>query len=207
MTDLNFSVIISIIMMSMILILTLSIKLQLTVKAGKVNKFCGKYALSAYKKPGKVILGDRVLDASGMEILRVRGNSMKDYGILTNKQVYVRPYEDDQEKENINTYPVMVFTITDHNTWDSIYKLRKFVGYVDLHGVDWHQVYHTHEPGIRIKIGEDSFVRRCSEKAQNEEIRDLNRCILSETYNEDSAEYEYSLHPIGNLYGKVCYVK
>lgn len=207
MTDFNFSVIICIIMVSMILILTLSIRLQLTVKAGKVTKFCGKYALSAYKKPGKVILGDRVVDASSMEILRVRGNSMRDYGIHSNNQVYVRPYENDQEKENINTYPVMVFSITEHNTWDSIYKLRKFVSYVDLHDVDWHQVYQEHEPGTRIKIGEDAFVRRCTEKAQNVEIRELNRCILSETYNEDSAEYEYSLHPIGNLYGKVCYVK
>lgn len=207
MTDFNFSVIISIIMVSMILILALSIRLQLTVKAGKVTKFCGKYALSAYTKPGKVILGDRIVDASSMEILRVRGNSMKDYGIRSNNQVYVCPYKNDLDKENIDTHPVMVFTITDHNILDSMYKLRKFVSYVDLHEVDWHQVYLLHEPGTRIKIGEDVFVKRCLEKAQNEEIRNLDRCILSETYNEVSGEYEYSLHPISNLYGKVCYVK
>ena len=70
MTDFNFSVIISIIMISMILILAMSIRLQLTVKARKVTKSCGKYALSAYKKPGKVILGDRVVVPSWLEEIK-----------------------------------------------------------------------------------------------------------------------------------------
>ena len=205
MNDFNFSIIISIIMVSMMVILLLSIKLQLTVKAGKVTKFCGKYALAAYKKPGKVAIGNRIVDASNMEILRVRGNSMKDYGIHTNNQVYVKPYSD-EERVNITTHPVMVFNITNHKSLDSIYKLRKFVCYVNLNGVDWRQVYNENHLDDRIKIAEDIFVKRCVEKSQKDELRGLDRCILSETYNEESGEYEYSLHSIGNLYAKVCFV-
>ena len=50
MTDFNFSIIIVFIMFSMIAILLLSIKLELTVKAGKVTKYCGKYAVVAYQE-------------------------------------------------------------------------------------------------------------------------------------------------------------
>ena len=205
MNDFNFSIIMSIIMVSMMVILLLSIKLQLTVKAGKVTKFCGKYALAAYKKPGKVSIGDRLVDASNMEILRVRGNSMRDYGIHTNNQVYVKPFSD-EEKVNITTHPVMVFNITNHKSFDSIYKLRKFVCYVNLNGVDWRQVYNDNHLNDRIKVAEDIFVSRCVEKSQKDELRGIDRCILSETYNEDSGEYEYSLHSIGSLYAKVCFV-
>ena len=205
MTDFNFSIIIVFIMFSMIAILLLSIKLELTDKAGKVTKYCGKYAFVAYRKPDKVILGNHVVDASDLEILRVRGNSMRDYGILSGNQVYVKPYGE-EERNHIDTYPVMVFYIKNHKPWDSIYKLRKFVGYVDLNNVNWNQVYREHEPGRRIKNDEDTFVRKCIEKSQKEEIRGLNRCVLSETYNEDSGEYEYSLHSIGDLYAKVCFV-
>lgn len=205
MNDLNFSIIISVVMVSMIAILLMSIRLQLTVKAGKVTKFCGKYALAAYRKPERVALGDRLVDASDMEILRVRGNSMKDYGIHTNNQVYVKPYKD-EEKNSITTHPVMVFNITNHKSFDSIYKLRKFVCYVSLNDVNWNQVYNDNLQNNRIKITEDVFVRRCMEKSQKEGIRGLNRCILSETYNEESGDYEYSLHSIGNLYAKVCFV-
>ena len=190
----------------MMVILLLSIKLQLTVKAGKVTKFCGKYALVAYRKADKVIIGDHVVDASDMEILRVRGNSMKDYGIHTNNQVFVKPYRD-EEKGNIQTHPVMVLNISDHKSWDSLYKLRKFVGYVDLNDVDWTQIFNNYNQDNRIKIDERTFVAKCTEKSQKESIRGLDRCILSETFNEDSGDYEYSLHPIGSLYAKVCYVK
>lgn len=183
----------------------MSMKLQLTVKAGKVTKFCGKYALSEYYKPGKVMLGDRIVDANGMEVLRVKGNSMRDYGIRSGNQVFVKIYHTEDEKESIKTYPVMVINIRNHRRCDSIYKLRKFVSYVDLNAVDWSKVYNNSHN--RIKVTEQEFVERCITKSQKDNVRGLNRCILSETYNEDKALYEYSLHPITELYAKVCYVK
>ena len=205
MTDLNFAIVFSIIMVSLMLILMLSIKLQFTVKAGSVSKYCRRYAVSSYNASPKAVLDDKVVDISDLTSFRVCGNSMKDSNICSGNTVYVSVYQSELEKEQIDTYPVMVITINDPKPWDSMYKLRKFVCYVDLKNTDWHKVYNDHND--RIKVEEELFVKGCSRKKERKELQGLDKCILSETFDEYASEYKYSLHPIANLYGKVCYVR
>ena len=62
---------------------------------------------------------------SGLDYLYVYGNSMKDYNIFNGQYVFVDPYQTMDEKQSIQTHPVLVFDITEQKI-QSKYKLRKF---------------------------------------------------------------------------------
>lgn len=126
---------------------------------------------------------------------------MKDYDIFDGQVVYVSPLNEVQ-KDTISNYPVVVFHIHDMK-WQSSYKLRKFVSYVDNpSAADWQNIYTTlHE---KIKISEEDFLSEMQRKL-NKLNHPTSRYILFETYDEDTLQYRYSLHPVDSLYAKAVY--
>lgn len=205
MTTTCFAILFVVVMISIIAMLLLSVSLIPTVKAGKVDKFCFRYELSEGQKSDKVINGDHVLSIQGLSMFAVRGNSMFDYGIRDCSHVYVKPLSI-EEKNNITTRPVIVFDIENGPKIQSFYKLRKFVDYIDnIETADWTITYNKLKENFNIKLSEESFVQMLNQKVAKIANKS-GRFVLSETYNEDSLVYEYSLHPVNSIYGKVRYV-
>jgi len=172
-------------------------------KAGKVSKFYWKYKLLFGKSPKVVECMGMKVDVSSYKVLYVYGNSMKDYEIHNGQEVLVSEYVTERQKESIEDYPVLVFHIYNMKC-QSPYKLRKFVGYVkDPANADWQNVYNRFKD--RIRISESHFISECKEKQSK--LKQLKeQYILSETYDEDSATYRYSMHPVSSLYARVDYV-
>ena len=87
--------------------------------------------------------------------------------------------------------------------YQSSYKLRKFVGYVDNPQTDNTNELYTRFSD-RIKISQDEFVTEIMNKKEKLS-NPSERHILSETYDEDTDKYRYSLHPVSSLYAKALY--
>ncbi|MDE5612602.1 MAG: hypothetical protein K2I90_11370 [Odoribacter sp.] len=126
---------------------------------------------------------------------------MKDYNILNGQYIFVEPYKTMESKQSIQTYPVLVFEITEQKI-QSKYKLRKFVSYIKPNNVDWDVVYTNNKS--RIKISQQDFVQECSKKENRLKNKESDY-ILSETFDEEKGRCSYSLHPIETLYAKVKY--
>ncbi|MBR4854251.1 MAG: hypothetical protein IKU88_05940 [Alistipes sp.] len=199
--NIAFFVIISILLLSPLLSFILDLRLVLVAKAGKVDKFFLRYKLSSCKIPKEIKCGNDTIAVSKLSHLYVHGNSMKDYNILNGQYVFVEPYNTTEAKQSIQTYPVLVFDITEQ-TIQSKYKLRKFVSYINIDNVDWINVYT--ENHSRIKISQEVFVQECIEKVNKLDHSDPNY-ILSETFDEEKDRCSYSLHPVKTLYAKVKY--
>ena len=170
-------------------------------KAGKVDKFFWKYKLSSCKIPKEIKCGNDTIVVSGLNHLYVYGNSMKDYNILNGQYVFVDPYKTMYEKQSIETYPVLVFDITEQKI-QSKYKLRKFVCYINLNNVDWNAVYT--DCSSRIRVSQKDFIQECIKKGSSLKNKG-SKYILSETFDEEKERYSYSLHPVECLYAKVKY--
>jgi len=207
MTALSFSIIFGIIMSVSILMMILSLKPIPTVKAGKVDKFSFRYDFTGSKKSDKVICGDRVYSTEGLTVLSVKGNSMSAYGIRTNSFVYVEPMTDSKMKNSITTHPVVVFTIVDGSKIQSQYKLRKFVRYVDnIANADWATVYDEVGDNFTMRLSKEDFMEMMKMKVEKTTDDKSLRFVISETLNEQSSQYEYSLHTVDTIFGKVRYV-
>ncbi|MBD5292823.1 MAG: hypothetical protein HDS23_06210 [Bacteroides sp.] len=198
----GFIIVISIILIIQIISICSFIRFCPVAKAGKVTKFYWKYKLLFGKEPNTIICDGEKINVSSYEELYVHGNSMIDYDIHNGQKVFVSVF-DNQEKQSIEGYPVLAFHIYNMKC-QSPYKLRKFVGYIDdINARNWVDLYHRYRE--RIKINETQFVSDLNKK----NVNDLNlaeRYILSETYEDDSNVYRYSLHPVSSLYAKVMYV-
>lgn len=198
----GFIIVISIILIIQIISICSFIRFCPVAKAGKVSKFYWKFKLLYGKEPNTIVCDGEQINVSSYEELYVHGNSMKDYDIHNGQKVLVSVFKD-QEKQSIEGFPVLAFHIYNMKC-QSPYKLRKFVGYVDdIKARNWVDLYNRYSE--RIKIDETQFVSDLNKK----NINDLNspeRYILSETYEDDSNIYRYSLHPVSSLYAKVMYV-
>lgn len=199
--NISFFVIISILLLSPLLSFILDLRLVLSAKAGKVDKFFLRYKLSSCKKPKEIKCGNDTIIVSGLKDLYVYGNSMKDYSILNGQYVFVEPYNTMNAKQSIQTYPVLVFDITEQKI-QSKYKLRKFVSYIKIDNVNWKNVYE--ENRSRIKISQEIFISECIEKVKKLDNVSIDY-ILSETFDEEKGRCSYSLHPVETLYAKVKY--
>lgn len=199
--NIAFFVIISILLLSPLLNFILDLRLILVAKAGKVDKFFWRYKLSSCKRPKEIKCGNDTIVVSGLDYLYVYGNSMKDYNILNGQYVFVEPYSTMDAKQSIQTYPVLVFDITEQKI-QSKYKLRKFVSYIRIDNTDWANVYA--ENRSRIKIPQEIFISECVEKVNKLDNVNLDY-ILSETFDEGKGRCSYSLHPVETLYAKVKY--
>lgn len=198
----SFIIVISIILIVQIVSICSFIRFCPVAKAGKVSKFYWKYKMLFGKEPSVIECDGEKVDVSSYKELYVHGNSMKDYNIHNGQEVLVSEYGSLQQKNAINDFPVLVFHIYNMK-YQSPYKLRKFVGYVDTPGnTDWANFYDRLRD--RIKIDKDQFIATLKEKEINLSQPD-ERHILSETYDEDSNVYRYSLHPVNSLYAKVMY--
>lgn len=198
----SFIIIISIILIVQIISICSFARLCPVAKAGKVSKFYWKYKLLFGKEPNTIVCDGTKIDVSTYKELYVYGNSMKDYDIHNGQKVLVSEYKSAEQKNQIEGYPVLVFHIYNMK-YQSPYKLRKFVGYVDeLGDMDWNYFYDRLND--RIKIDKAQFVSGLKEKESNL-TQKHNRHILSETYDEDTGIYRYSLHPVNSLYAKVMY--
>jgi hypothetical protein len=132
---------------------------------------------------------------------------MSDYGIHTNSFVYAEPMTDDKTKNSITTHPVVVFNIVDGSKIQSQYELGKFVCYVDnIANADWGAVYDKVCDNFTIRLSKRDFIEMMKVKVEKTADDKSLRFAISETLNEQLFQYEYSLHAVCTIFGKVRYV-
>ena len=173
-------------------------------KAGKVDKYCPARKSVIGNIPQEAEIDGVTVDLSHCEVMLVCGNSMKDYNIFNNQRIYVKKYSTDAEKNSIERYPVLVFSIIDPPEGDALYKLRKFVGYIADVNTSAEEAYELYSQRIRIprEVFLTQYERKCRKLA---DANCASRLVLSETYDEDAHETTYSLHHVSTIYGKVEY--
>ena len=197
----SFIIVISIILIIQLIGILSSFSLRPVVKAGNVSKFYWKYKFLFGKQPKEILYNGNKVNVASYVALYVYGNSMQDYNIHTGQEVFVEPLND-MQKDSITTYPVLVFYI-DNMKFQSDYKLRKFVRYIDdPSNTNWEGIYA--ELQTRIKISNEAFVSEMHNKTAKL-TNPSTRHILSETYDEERQVYRYSMHPVSSLYAKVLY--
>ncbi|MCR4808629.1 MAG: hypothetical protein K5896_02070 [Prevotella sp.] len=187
-----------------IILLASGLHWQKVVKAGDADDFCFGFQITMKSCPEhyiKIEDRDQSENVDSLCCMYVNGNSMKDYDIYDGQQVLVLPYRD-EERNSISHFPVIVLNIQNGMWLDSKYKLRKFVGYVDIAALDAKALYATYKN--RIRISEERFTERIERKLSKLGETE-GRYILSETFKEKIQGYDYSLHPIDTLYAKVVY--
>ena len=180
-------------MLGLVLFLVANIQFYPVVKAGKVSKICARKRIVFCN----VRRSSSEADGNYVRMV-VNGNSMKDYKISDGQIVIVKKYSD-EETANIQTHPVIVFSIKNNpNANDAEYKLRKYVGIIGTRNCE--ELYNTYQE--RIKISKEKFIAQCMLKF--EKLGGVSEAlVLSETYDEDKFETVYSMHPISSIYGKV----
>lgn len=171
-------------------------------KAGKVNKPYPMVRLMFGKKPCKIRCQGEIINTSSLQCLYVHGNSMIDYSINDGDYIFIEKFNNDNEKLHITGFPVVVFLIKNPK-WQSKYKVRKFVGYVNDND-DWNEVFTKYED--RIKVDSQTFVDECKRKIDSiKKTSTEQTLVLSETYDDTTKRHLYSLHPVKFLFGKVRY--
>lgn len=201
----SFLIIMALIAVSQIAILWLSLRKVNTVKAGNVFKSSPAVKWRVGCKPDKIQVNGSFVDVSDLEQLAVCGNSMCHYNIKDGMTVFVSRFSE-AEKEAISTHPVVVLSIAGARSSQSKFKLRKMVSYADGYSQDWAAIYDRNKE--RIKIPKMDFASMCRDKVAKMKRDNINeeRLVVSETYDENSCRYKYSLHPVSSLYAKVKYV-
>ena len=172
------------------------------VKAGKVDDFCLKYALVPHARIKKLRIGEREVNVSGLLMYLVHGNSMSSFGVRSGQRVFVELLNSNM-KNSITTHPMLMFSIIGTSKWQSQYKLRKFIDYVEIGVTDWGMVYDANSERITT-MNRDAFILAMQQKEHKVRLGQ-ERHILSVTFNEHARAFEYSLHPVSSLYGIVKY--
>ena len=193
-----FAIVFFLTIVGMLVFLFLNIKSLPVVKAGKVTKPCKEIKRIFGYMPSMISINGIKRDVSKDLQMIVCGNSMQNYNIYDGQRIYVKAMED-EEKNQITRYPVLVFHIVNGELGDAKYKLRKFVGYVD--NDNFKDLFVSKQD--RIKVSEDIFVSQCEEKLRKLRLKESVRLVLSETYDEDKKAILYSLHPVTTIFGKV----
>lgn len=174
-----------------------------TAKAGEADKYVFKIGV------GKRLDKKRLDDKKNWLQLLVNGNSMKDYGIVDGNSIWVQKYNE-EERANIMSFPVLVLSLVDPiKKNDSLYKLRKFVGYVENsdNGIDWGMVYEKYKSRVKPSVSKDEFIASCkhSYAKSYERLKNDDKIVLSETFDETVRKYHYSVHAVNQVYAKVKY--
>ena len=195
-----FAIVFFLTIVGMLVFLFLNIKSLPVVKAGKVTKPCKEIKRIFGYMPSRILINGVKKDVSKDMQMIVCGNSMQNYNIYDGQRIYVKAMED-EEKNGITRYPVLVFHIVNGEPRDAKYKLKKFVGYVDNDNL--HDLFASKQD--RIKVSEDVFRSQCEEKLRKLRQKESDRLVLSETYDEDKKAILYSLHPVTTIFGKVEY--
>lgn len=208
MTTISFTIVAGAILLGLMVIMALTSKFEPTVKAGKANDFRWRYSLLPDVSSRSIKCGTEIIDTSVYKTFKTKGGSMSYNGINPNHRIFVKPFSNDNEKNDIHTHPVVMITLTaPRRILDSRFKLRKFIDYVSPQTANWKNVYDKNLPENRIKVPFKDFEDSMKEKCKSDEIKNVEKCVLSETYNEKKCKYEYSLHPVNLLYGKVMFVE
>ena len=178
-------------------------KICFTAKAGEADKYVFKIGV------GKRLDKKKSDDKKKWLQLLVNGNSMADYGIFNGNSIWVQKY-DEAERGNIVSFPVLVLSLVNPiKKSDSLYKLRKFVGYVDNNGngIDWDKVYEKYKSRVKPSVSKDEFVASCKHSYDKsyERLKNDDRIVLSETFDEIVRKYHYSVHAVSQVYAKVKY--
>ena len=192
-----FAIVFFLTIVGMLVFLFLNIKSLPVVKAGKVTKPCKEIKRIFGYMPSVISINGIKRDVSKDLQMIVCGNSMQNYNIYDGQRIYVKAMED-EEKNQITRYPVLVFHIVNGELGDAKYKLRKFVGYVDNENLN--DLFVSKQD--RIKVSEDIFVSQCEEKLRKLRLKESVRLVLSETYDEDQKAILYSLHPVTTILTK-----
>jgi hypothetical protein len=178
-----------------------------TAKAGKANKYV--FGFDILPRKGRTSNGEVVTKSSKYKRLGVIGNSMKDYGILNKRSILIECFSNKDAIMNIINYPVLVLKLHGPHIWcDSKYKLRKFVGYVEKSpSPNWSSVYEKYKDRVKECVSKDNFIQSCDDSYTKEYdyLKNAERWIVSETYDEYKKEYHYSIHPVNAIYAKVKY--
>lgn len=170
------------------------------VKAGKVDDFCLRYAIIPHAKVKKIRVAGAEVDVSSLLMYLVHGNSMSQFGVRNGQRVFVERLTD-ALRNGITTHPVLMFNILGMDKWQSQYKLRKFICYIEIGTPDWGIVYDHNRERITA-LTRDAFIATMLRKQERVHLNQ-ERHILSVTYNEHSRSLEYSLHPVSSLHGVV----
>ena len=185
--------------------LLIEFPLRRRVKAGTANKFIFGKAFA--RRLGSELKTDHdFVDPKDYEQMVVAGNSMKDYNIHDGDIVLVKTY-DERSKMEIDTYPVVAIKLCKNwNPFDSDMKLRKFVGYA--RDQKWDAVYDSFKKRVKNSVSREDFIASCKKSFEKNPftIEKDHPAIVSETYDENSRQYHYSVHPVNLLYGKVAFV-
>ncbi len=176
-----------------------------TVKAGSVDDFSFRYG-GTFHHYKYVRVNGRAVDVSTLKRFAVSGDSMTDYAIHSGQQVFVRPISVD-EAQVLDKRPILVFHMKPKNIIDSKFKLRKFLGYVDLESCNSEDVFNLYEQDI--KLTKDEFINEYNARLQKltaDGAMFKGKYILSATYRTKEKKYHYSLHKSDNVFGVVEYV-
>lgn len=172
------------------------------VKAGKVDDFCLRYALVTHANMKKIRVAGIEVDVSALLMYLVHGNSMSQFGVRNGQRVFVEKISNGM-RNGITTHPMLMFNIVGMGKWQSQYKLRKFISYIEMGTPNWDEVYESNKEYITA-LTRDAFVAAMQRKQEKVDL-EHERHILSVTYNEHSRALEYSLHPVSSLFGVVKY--
>ena len=203
------------ILIAMIYILSGDLHAIKVVRAGDVGKNVFAVKIIDAPKRTSVRSNNAIEDITNMKTMFVKGNSMRDYHIMDGQTIYVETFINEEQKEHINTYPVLVLELQKKNIllrlFVSQFKLRKFICYIDnIDDVDWGVIFDNHNDGMRrIKLTRQEFIRvihrKIEEMKQRKEYIENCKYTLSETFDEDKNCYSYSLHQVTKIFGKVRY--
>lgn len=191
-------------MLAMVVMLLANFVRLDVVKAGKADKSCERVRHTFCGRSKYIHVDGKKVNVSDCKRMIVCGNSMKVYDIADNDCIFVKVYENEEDKVKIDTYPVLVLHIANQDADDAQYKLRKFICYYN--GENWEDIYEKNAGRLRLTTREQ-FVATCSAKYAKMSESGKERLVLSETFDEDGSAVQYSLHPVSAIYGKVLYAQ
>lgn len=199
-----FYIIITIAVSGTLAMLFVEFPIRRRVKAGTADKYV--FGCAVARRLSKVSVGNRQVDAADYEQMVAAGDSMQDYNIHNGDSILVSPY-DELGKCHIERYPVLAIKLRGPmKPFDSNIKLRKFVGYVG--NQDWAAAYDRYNDRVKPVVSREDFMASCAKSYGKHQFAfsEETPAVLSETYDVDSHRYHYSVHPVGNVYGKVVFV-
>lgn len=180
------------------------------VKAGNVDDFHWSCQVINDDKPETIEYGSKKISTAQLDMVVIRGESMKRYGIHDNYIGFIRVFRK-KEKGSIVGMPIVNFKVHENlfAIWESHQKLRKFIAYLppQKEGYDFREIYNQYKAYIDVE--EDVFVKECTERMKKINRTRMfhkdQRLVLSETYDNVKKRNHYSIHRVSSLRGILEY--
>lgn len=179
------------------------------VKAGRIDDFQWVRQIINDELPDIVECDGEEVSTEGKEIIVIRGESMRQYGIHDNCRGIISLFSN-EEKLSITGMPIVEFSIHDKKwaIWESHRKLRKFITYLPSHeGYDFHAIYKEFKDYI--SIPEAIFVQECEKRMEEMHKKWKSYAgqvlVLSETFDCRKNRNHYSIHRATSLRGRLEY--